>query len=116
MRAGVLVQKAYNPGGTTLRFDIARPDNFGAESLWDYEVFGRARFGRAVTASANLFYYQMHNAQRARDRYRTPGSSRFADRFNVARRTFCSYGNRVEPERLFSAHSAWTTPHRIENR
>ena len=31
LRAGVLVERAYNPGGTTLRFDTGQPDNFEAE-------------------------------------------------------------------------------------
>jgi iron complex outermembrane receptor protein len=67
VRAGVMVQRAYNPGGTTLRFDIARPDDFEAETLWDYELFARARLGRGVTASLNAFYYDMRNAQRAKE-------------------------------------------------
>ena len=40
--AGGLIQKAYNPGGTTLRFDTGKPETFGAESLWNYELFIRA--------------------------------------------------------------------------
>ncbi len=72
VRAGILVQKAYNPGGTTLRFDIARPDNFEAETLWDTELFARARLGRGLNASANVFYYAMKNAQRAKDRSTSP--------------------------------------------
>ena len=36
-----MVQKAYNPGGTTIRVDTASPDDFRAESLWDYEVFAQ---------------------------------------------------------------------------
>jgi outer membrane receptor protein involved in Fe transport len=67
VRAGVMVQRAYNPGGTTLRFDIARPDDFKAETLWDYELFARARLGRGMTASLNAFYYDMRNAQRAKE-------------------------------------------------
>ena len=64
IRAGLLVQKAYNPGGTTLRFDIAQPDEFKAERLWDYELFARAQLTGGLRASANLFYYDMHDAQR----------------------------------------------------
>lgn len=65
-RAGVLLQKAYNPGGTTIRFDTARPDNFAAETLWDSELFARGTLvhGR-LQVSANLFNYAMRNAQRA---------------------------------------------------
>jgi iron complex outermembrane receptor protein len=93
VRAGVLVQRAYNPGGTTLRFDIAQPDNFEAETLWDYELFARARFGRSITASANFFYYDMRNAQRAKVIPILAPSGRkvgFADLFNVPKAR--SYG------------------------
>jgi iron complex outermembrane recepter protein len=67
-RAGLMVQKAYNPGGTTIRFDTGRPDNFQAESLWDFELFTRTELadGR-FTASTNLFYYDMHNSQQSID-------------------------------------------------
>lgn len=65
-RAGFMVQKAYNPGGTTIRFDTGLPDNFEAESLWDFEFFTRTELaGGRFTASTNLFYYDMHNAQRS---------------------------------------------------
>ncbi len=86
VRAGVLVQRAYNPGGTTLRFDTGRPDDFDAESLWDHEVFARARLARGITVSGNLFYYDMRNAQRAqRIVVIAPGgqSVGFADLFNA---------------------------------
>jgi outer membrane receptor protein involved in Fe transport len=109
VRAGLLVQKAYNPGGTTLRFDIALPDNFEAETLWDYELFARARLGRAVTASANLFYYDMHNAQRAKG-ILIPGPAGFnvdfADMFNVPKAR--SYG--------FEAEVDWRASSRLSSR
>jgi len=89
VRAGMLVQRAYNPGGTTLRFDIARPDNFAAETLWDYELFARARLGRGLTVSANLFYYDMRDAQRAKGIV-VLGLVGFADLFNVPKAR--SYG------------------------
>jgi len=93
-RAGVLVQRAYNPGGTTLRFDLGTADNFDAEWLWDYELFTRARLADgALLAEANFFYYDMHNAQRSRDIViRTPAGApvTFADLFNV--RKARSYG------------------------
>jgi len=93
-RAGVLVQRAYNPGGTTLRFDTGLPDDFEAERLWDYELFARSSLaGGAVTAEANVFYYDMRNAQRSRDIIvRTPSGLRvgFADLFNVSKAR--SYG------------------------
>jgi iron complex outermembrane recepter protein len=86
-RAGVMVQKAYNPGGTTIRFDTGRPDNFEAETLWDYELFTRTRLAKGrFTASTNLFYYDMRNAQRAEGiLIRTPNGLPvgFANLFNV---------------------------------
>src|SRR4029078_2344287 len=97
VRAGVPVQRAYNPGGTTLRFDIARPDNFEAETMWDYELFARARLGHAITASANLFYYDIHDAQRAKE-IQIIGPAGFpvgfADMFNVPKAR--SYGLEAE--------------------
>ena len=89
LRLGALVQRAYNPGGTTLRFDTGAPDIFGSESLWDYEVFARAAFadGR-LTANANLFTYAMRNAQRSLPIViiaPTGSPVTFADLFNVSR-------------------------------
>lgn len=86
VRAGILVQRAYNPGGTTLRFDTGRPDDFDAESLWDYEAFARARLARGITVSANLFYYDIRSAQRAQRLVITSPSGQgvgFADLFNA---------------------------------
>ncbi len=75
LMVGALIQRAYNPGGTTLNFDTGEQDDFGAESLWDYEVFTRTSFaGRRATLSANLFYNDISDAQRARTRaYTVPG-------------------------------------------
>lgn len=88
-RAGVLVQKAYNPGGTTIRFDTAQPDSFAAETLWDTELFARgALAGGRLLLSANVFNYAMRNAQRADPiTIFTPTGKRvgFANLFNVPR-------------------------------
>jgi outer membrane receptor protein involved in Fe transport len=97
VRAGVLVQRAYNPGGTTLRFDIARPDEFEAEHLWDYELFARARLGEGLSAVANIFYYDMKDAQRLKAiTIRTPlgRPAGFADLFNAPKAR--SYGAEME--------------------
>jgi outer membrane receptor protein involved in Fe transport len=97
VRMGVLVQRAYNPGGTTLRFDIAQPDNFEAEHLWDYELFTRAQLARGLSLSANLFYYDMHNAQRLKGiSIDTPAGLPvgFADLFNAPKAR--SYGAEAE--------------------
>lgn len=87
LTAGLLVQRAYNPGGTTLRFDIARADTFEAERLWDYEAFVRASLaGGRLTANVNAFHYDMRNAQRTKDiAIPAPGGFLvgFADLFNV---------------------------------
>lgn len=93
-RAGLLVQRAYNPGGTSLRLDTGEPDTFEAERLWNYELFARATLaGGRVGASANLFHYDMRDAQRAQPiTIPAPGGSlvTFADLFNVPKAR--SYG------------------------
>lgn len=89
VRAGMLIQRAFNPGGTTLRFDTGAPDEFEAERMWNYEAFGRVTLldGR-LTLSANLFYNAIRNAQRAKTiTILAPNGLGvgFADLFNVPR-------------------------------
>jgi len=109
LTAGLLVQKAYNPGGTTLRFDIGQPDEFGAERLWDYELFARASLaGGRLALSTNYFFYGMRDAQRLKD-VTLPGPGGFdvgfADLFNVPKAR--SYGLEAEAQwRPSSAFSA----------
>ena len=55
VRAGVMAQRAFNPGGTTLRFDTGRPDNFEAETLWDYEAFAGRNWPRGSTPRPTSF-------------------------------------------------------------
>lgn len=72
---GLLVQRAYNPGGTTLNFETGGQELFGAEFLWSSEVFARGVFadGR-LRLSANLFATRFRDAQRARSRaFTVPG-------------------------------------------
>ena len=65
VRAGVLIQRAYNPGGITLQLDTGAHETFSDETLWNYEAFGRARLaGGALNLSGNLFYTAMRDAQR----------------------------------------------------
>lgn len=94
LRIGAMVLRAYNPGGTTIRFDTLRPNNFAAERLWNYELFARAELaGGRATASANLFYNDIQNAQRADPiTILTPDGRRvgFASLFNVPKAR--SYG------------------------
>ena len=97
LRIGAMVQKAYNPGGTTIRVDTARPDDFDAETLWDYEMFARASlFAGRATATANLFYYDMRNAQRSKGiliRLPSGNGAGFANLFNVPKaRTYGAEG------------------------
>jgi len=120
VRAGVLVQRAYNPGGTTLRFDIARPDNFEDEKMWDYELFARARIGHSITASANLFYYDIRDAQRAKeiDIIGPAGFPvAFADMFNVPKARSCGLEAEVDwrpSKRLTSRFSLGLLDSRID--
>ena len=86
LRAGVLIQRAYNPGGVTLRFDTGLPDPFGAETLWDYEAFARATLRPGLKLSTNLFYYAQRDAQRAQPiAIPAPNGQivTFADLFNI---------------------------------
>lgn len=63
--AGLLVQRAYNPGGVTLTIDRGTVDSFDAETLWNYELFVRgSSAGGQINFSANLFYNDITNAQR----------------------------------------------------
>lgn len=62
---GLLIQRAYNPGGTTVNLATRRQNDFDAEQLWNYEAFMRTSFGRGRgTLAANLFYNDIRNAQR----------------------------------------------------
>ena len=65
-RVGVLVQRAYNPGGTTINLSTFAPDAFDAETLWAYELFARHTLaGGTIDVALNVFYYDMDNAQRS---------------------------------------------------
>lgn len=75
VRAGVTVQRAYNPGGTTINFDTGLPQAFDEEALWSYELFARAALIKAkLWLTANLFQTDFHDAQRAEQRaFSVPG-------------------------------------------
>ncbi|QNN65669.1 TonB-dependent receptor [Sphingomonas rhizophila] len=87
VRVGAVVQRAYNPGGTTLRFDTGEADNFGEERLTAYEIFARYSFANGrLTANANLFRYEMDDPQRSRSITifaPTGAPVGFADLFNL---------------------------------
>ena len=66
LRAGLLVQRSYNPGGVTLNFATGEQDVFGPERLWSYELFARAKaLGGRLRIATNLFYNDIRGSQRA---------------------------------------------------
>ena len=68
VRVGAIAVRAYNPGGVTLDLFSRRAREFEPEKLWDYEAFIRAKLlGGALTATGNLFYNDIRNAQRELD-------------------------------------------------
>lgn len=100
VRAGLLAQRAFNPGGTTLSFLTGEQDDFGAETLWNYEAFLRASLvGGRLTLAANLFYNDIGEAQRPQLRIvRLPdGSETFFTEFDNAPAAE-SYGLEVEAD------------------
>lgn len=62
---GLLAQRAFNPGGTTISLVTCAPDDFEAETLWNFEAFLRyaSSDGRA-RLSANVFRSELRDAQR----------------------------------------------------
>jgi outer membrane receptor protein involved in Fe transport len=63
--AGLLVQRAFNPGGTTFSLVTCLPDDFDEESLWNYEAFWRAELGEGrARLSLNVFQSRIRDAQR----------------------------------------------------
>jgi len=67
-RVGLLVQRAYNPGGVTLDPAHRKQLEFDPEYVWDFEAFTRASlFGGRVSLNGNLFYNAIRDAQRELD-------------------------------------------------
>ena len=65
VEAGFLIQRAYNPGGTTLDLNKGMAQTFAAETLWDKELFVRASaFAEQVRLDINLLDAAMRRAQR----------------------------------------------------
>lgn len=62
---GLLAQRAFNPGGTTISFETGLQDQFEAETLWNFEAFVRARLRPGLQLNANVFYTDFDNAQRS---------------------------------------------------
>ena len=66
VRVGALVQRAYNPGGTTISFDTGLQDSFDEESLWNYELFLRSGWlDNRLRLNGNVFYTAFRDAQRS---------------------------------------------------
>lgn len=63
LKAGALVEKAYNPGGATLAFDTGELDPFDAETLWDYELFVKGRLAPRLSIVLNTFHNDIRKAQ-----------------------------------------------------
>lgn len=65
VRFGLLLQRAYNPGGTDIDPGTHRQLEFRPEYMWDYELFTRATlFGNRVTVNGNIFYQALKDQQR----------------------------------------------------
>jgi outer membrane receptor protein involved in Fe transport len=65
LTTGLLFQKAYNPGGTSISLSRRAEDRFEAERLRNVEAFARASFGGGRgTFSANLFHNAIRQSQR----------------------------------------------------
>ena len=68
VRIGLLVQRAYNPGGTTLDPEHRKQLDFKPEYLWDLEAFTRTSlFGGRLGLNGNLFFNAIRDAQRELD-------------------------------------------------
>lgn len=66
LTVGGLVKRGYNPGGVSLDFTGSKDYlKFDEETLWDYELFARARLlDDKLHLNANLFYMDISDAQR----------------------------------------------------
>lgn len=63
--AGFTVQRAFNPGGTSISLLRRAEDSFESERLWNYELFSRTELaGGAGWLMANAFYNDIESAQR----------------------------------------------------
>ena len=77
--AGLLVQRAYTPGGTSFNIVRRTQDSFEDERVWSGELFLRSRFdGGRGTVALNLFHNAIKDAQRTQDaEIVVPGMSSF---------------------------------------
>ena len=65
LTVGALVNRGYNPGGVNLLFTNGEYRTFEEETVWNYELFFRARLlaGR-LNLNGNLFYSDYKDSQR----------------------------------------------------
>ncbi|MCG7519847.1 TonB-dependent receptor [Ruegeria sp. Ofav3-42] len=62
---GALISKGYNPGGVSLNFRSGEYVPFEKETVWNYELFGRAQLlDNSLFLTGNLFYSDFTDAQR----------------------------------------------------
>ena len=62
---GVLAQRAFNPGGTSISLFRRAPESFTSESLWNYEIFLRSSLADgALIVGINAFFNDIRDAQR----------------------------------------------------
>lgn len=65
LTVGGMVNRGYNPGGVALDLYSGDWMTFDAETLWNYEIFGRAKLlDDRLTITGNLFYMDFSDAQR----------------------------------------------------
>jgi iron complex outermembrane receptor protein len=63
LKSGILIEKAYNPGGVAVD-DLGEINTFEAERLWDFEAFVKGDATRRLTVALNVFYNAFRDAQR----------------------------------------------------
>ncbi|MGG7519134.1 TonB-dependent receptor [Allorhizobium undicola] len=62
---GGLINRGYNPGGVSINTSTREWLTFKEETLWNYELFNRAKFlDDRLVLGTNVFYMDMKNAQR----------------------------------------------------
>jgi len=67
---GALVNRGYNPGGVSLDTTRKTFVAFKKETVWNYELFGRAAvLDGKVILTGNVFYSDFHDAQRYSQTY-----------------------------------------------
>lgn len=64
VRVGITAERGFNAGGFTFNFDTFAAETFEEETLWNYELFYRARWlDDRLTTNANIFYSDIDDLQ-----------------------------------------------------